>query len=103
MTDNTPRKKGPPKRYPILVLFSANVVPELRARIERERGNSNHERLKNVMDELDALRLEHVNRIEAERREYFDETGETREELRADIRRVREEHAARIRQQEGTR
>ena len=56
MTDTTPRKKGPPRRYAALVLLSINVTPELRQRLERERGNSNHERLQGIMDELDALR-----------------------------------------------
>jgi hypothetical protein len=71
MTDTTPRKRGPKRRYDSLVLIQAHVTPELRARYDAARGNSNHERMQAVIDERDELRRENAEYREQARKDFY--------------------------------
>jgi hypothetical protein len=53
MTDTTPRKRGPKRRYDSLVLVQAHVTPELRQWFETLPGNSNHERMQWIKEQIE--------------------------------------------------
>ena len=52
MTDTTPSKRGAKRRYESLVLVQAHVTPELRDWFDALPGNSNHERLQWLREQM---------------------------------------------------